>query len=385
MGLNPVQVSQMKLAVCLFNYFPFGGLQRDFMRIAHECLRRGHSIDVYTMKWDGPRDPLLPVTLIQPNGWQNHTRRDSFVSQLQPYLAQQPYDLVVGFNKMPGLDVYYAADTCFQAKARAQHGAWYRLLPRYRHLVACEKAVFAASMKTEILLISKNQQHDFMHYYQTPAQRFHLLPPGISKDRIAPVDADIMRVALRQKFQIEKNEFLLLLIGSGFRTKGLDRILQGVAALPDDLKRRTKLWVIGKDSSARFQQQARQLNILQQVSFMGGREDVADILLAGDLLLHPAYNENTGTVLLEAVVAGLPVLTVDVCGYADYIRQADAGIVLSSPFQQAQFNQTLQEMMLSSKRQIWHENGLKFAKSADIYEMPQRAVDVIESVYANRS
>lgn len=31
----------MTLAFILYKYFPFGGLQRDFMRIALECQRRG--------------------------------------------------------------------------------------------------------------------------------------------------------------------------------------------------------------------------------------------------------------------------------------------------------------------------------------------------------
>ena len=36
----------MQLAFILYKYFPFGGLQRDFMRIALECQRRGHAIRV---------------------------------------------------------------------------------------------------------------------------------------------------------------------------------------------------------------------------------------------------------------------------------------------------------------------------------------------------
>ena len=34
----------MQLAFVLYKYFPFGGLQRDFMRIALECQQRGHTI-----------------------------------------------------------------------------------------------------------------------------------------------------------------------------------------------------------------------------------------------------------------------------------------------------------------------------------------------------
>jgi UDP-glucose:(heptosyl)LPS alpha-1,3-glucosyltransferase len=39
-------------------------------------------------------------------------------------------------------------------------------------------------------------------------------------------------------------------------------------------------------------------------------------------------------VLLEAVVAGLPVLTTAVCGYAHHISDADAGVVVAEPFTQ---------------------------------------------------
>ena len=43
----------MKLAFCLYKYFPFGGLQRDFLRIALACQARGHTIRVYTLDWEG--------------------------------------------------------------------------------------------------------------------------------------------------------------------------------------------------------------------------------------------------------------------------------------------------------------------------------------------
>ena len=43
----------MKLAFCLYKYFPFGGLQRDFLRIALACQARGHDIRVYTLDWEG--------------------------------------------------------------------------------------------------------------------------------------------------------------------------------------------------------------------------------------------------------------------------------------------------------------------------------------------
>jgi UDP-glucose:(heptosyl)LPS alpha-1,3-glucosyltransferase len=371
----------MRIAICLFKYFPFGGLQRDFLRIAKAFLNRGHVIDVYTMSWEGRYEPGLAIRTIAVKGFTNHKRREDFVKQITPFLRQGHYDLILGFNKMPGLDVYYAADTCYQGKARQQHSWWYRLSSRYRHNVAYEKAVFDADANTQILLISPVQQQEFNHYYHTPASRFHILPPGIDADRIALPDAAQIRQKTRAEYGLTEDNYLMLMVGSGFKTKGLDRVLKAVAALPTELKSKSRLFVIGKDEARSYLRMADKLKISEYVTFLGGRKDVPRFLLAADVLLHPAYNENTGTVLLEAMVSGLPVITTDVCGYAHYIQEAAAGIVVPSPFKQERFNQSVANMLLSADiRAAAHWNALSYAKQADIYSMPERAVSIIETL-----
>ena len=122
---------------------------------------------------------------------------------------------------------------------------------------------------------------------------------------------------------------------------------------------------------------ARRLGVDGNLTIFKGREDIPRFLMGADLLVHPAYVENTGTVLLEAIVAGLPVIATDVCGYAHYIEEANAGVLIPSPYRQETFNGLLQTMMQSSRRIEWSENGMTFAGSADIYDMPVRAADFI--------
>lgn len=90
-----------------------------------------------------------------------------------------------------------------------------------------------------------------------------------------------------------------------------------MASLPNAQREHTQLIVIGQDDPKPFLLQAAALGISKQVKIFKGRSDIR-VLLGADLLMHPAYNENTGTVLLEALVAGLPVLVTDICGYAHY-------------------------------------------------------------------
>ncbi|WP_397450235.1 glycosyltransferase family 4 protein [Pseudomonas sp. NA-150] len=368
----------MQLAFVLYKYFPFGGLQRDFMRIALECQQRGHQIRVYTLTWEGEVPPGFELVVVPVKALFNHTRYEKLTVWVEADLAKRPVDRLVGFNKMPGLDVYYAADGCFEDKAQTLRNGLYRRWGRYRHFAAYERAVFAKQAKTEVLMISEVQQPLFVKHYDTPSQRFHLLPPGIGQDRRAPPEAPQIRAEFRKEFGLKDDELLIVQIGSGFKTKGVDRSLKALAALPSELKKRTRLFVIGQDDPKVFQVQSATLGLGDQVQFLKGRSDIPRFLLGADLLIHPAYNENTGTVLLEALVAGLPVLVSAVCGYAHYIAEADCGRVLDDPFDQAQLNQYLADMLAdNAARAAWSAHGLAFADTADLYSMPQHAADVI--------
>ncbi|MFV5215829.1 glycosyltransferase family 4 protein [Azonexus caeni] len=368
----------MQLAFCLYKYFPFGGLQRDFLRIALACQARGHAIRVYTLSWQGEVPAGFEVVTVPVRALTNARRYEKFSAWVGRDLVQRPAERVVGFNKMPGLDVYFAADPCYEEKAQTLRNPLYRLSGRYRHFAAYERAVFAPESRTEILMISQVQQPFFERHYATPKSRFHLLPPGIARDRRAPPEAPAIRAAFRAEFGLGDDDLLLLQIGSGFKTKGLDRSLQALAHLPEDLRGRTRLIAIGQDEPSQFQRMAASLGLAGQVDILAGRDDIPRFLLGADLLVHPAYNENTGTVLLEALVAGLPVLCSAVCGYAHYIDEAAGGRVIPEPFAQATLDALLREMLVDrAQRAVWQRNALAWAEHADIYSNAERAADII--------
>ena len=47
-------------------------------------------------------------------------KTSNIIEWVQNYLTQHPVDRVVGFNKMPGPDVYYAADVCYARRLPAK-------------------------------------------------------------------------------------------------------------------------------------------------------------------------------------------------------------------------------------------------------------------------
>lgn len=106
-------------------------------------------------------------------------------------------------------------------------------------------------------------------------------------------------------------------------------------------KVKTKLIVVGQDKPKRYQALAAKLDILSQVQFYSGRDDIPELMAAADVLMHPAYQESAGIVLIEAIAAGLPVITTETCGYAHHVASADCGVVISEPFEQTQLNEVL--------------------------------------------
>ena len=374
----------MKAAFCLFKYFPYGGLQRDFLRIAQECQRRGCAISVYTLSWEGPVPEGFDVRIVPVRALSNHRRAEKYSRWVENELKGCPDVVRVGFNKMPGLDVYYAADACYKEKSLTQRGRLYRLGARYRLYTAFEEAVFGKESKTEILMISRTQEPFFVKHYGTLSSRMHFLPPNIARDRVAPPDAPEIRAAFRKANGLSDDTKLLVQIGSGFIKKGVDRSIRAVAALPEAIRQKAVLWVVGKDRKDRFERLARELGIGDRIVFTGGRDDIPQILLGADLMIHPAYDENTGTVLLEAVAAGLPVLCTEVCGYGSHIQAADCGLLTPEPFDQAVLNRQLAELLTGRKLPELSAKALAYARTTDIYSMHERAADVIGKVLKSK-
>jgi UDP-glucose:(heptosyl)LPS alpha-1,3-glucosyltransferase len=366
------------LAFAVAKYFEFGGMQRSFMRIARECARRGHEVHAFTTEWRGTRPQDLTVHVLNSGGLTNHGMYRRFGLAVQRAVAGAGFDCVVGSTKMAGLDVYYAGDPCYVARVDENRPPLYKLLPRYRALHALEAAVFAANADTEVLLIAHQEREKFVRYYGTEATRFHLLPPGIDRDRLLPNRPTAKaRAALRAELGLHSDGFMLLNVGARFKTKGIDRVLRALAALPAGTRARTKLVVVGEDDARPFQRLAHALGIGEHLVFTGARQDIAAFYYGADLLVHPAYTENTGTTLIEAMICGLPVLTTANCGFAFHVRNAGAGEVCPLPFAQELLNRLLADMLDHEKLAVWAAKGPDYCARNDLYSLITQAADAI--------
>ena len=374
----------MKLNFLIYSYFPYGGQQRDFLRIVNECVSRGHQIDVYTIRWQGEVPVGVKLINVPVKALTRVKLYQRFTRWVKAALAEQADHPVIGFNKMPLLNFYFAADPCFAEKAETQRGGYYKFTARYRHFRDYEDAVFGTQSATEVFILSQQQRQAFKKYYPGCEDRLHEVPPGISPDRQVEAVDENLRKDLRQEFDIQENEKLILQVGSGFKVKGVDRSLKAIAALPDKIRYAVRYILVGQDKAAGFQKLANKLGVADQVTILPGRDDIPRFLAGADLLLHPAYVESAGYVLLEATIAGLPVLTTASCGYSLHIEQAQSGEVCNNPFTQDDLNAHLLGMLQQLDSANWSENGLNYGKNPELYALPLSVTDSIERMLGER-
>lgn len=366
----------MNFAFALFRYFPFGGLQRDMLRMAECATRRGHSVTIFTTEWNGePPADGISVRLLPVTAWSNHGRARQFEAAFLK--RADGFDARFVFNRMAGGDFYFAADNCLAVEIPRKHSAlMMKLNPRYRVFLRQERSVFDPAAHTKIFYITPRQKNDYMEIYHTQEDRFIYLPPGMNEKCRRPADAEAIRERKRAELGLNKDQLMLILVGSDFHRKGGDRAILALAALMQDIRRKTMLYLVGKTSFQHCSSLAKQLKISTNIIFAGGRMDVPELLLAADLMIHPARDEATGTVLIEGIAAGLPVLCSEECGFSNFVREA-SGLVVPKDAPQSVLNAMLADAL--QRLPELAERTRRYAETADFYRRADVAVDALEN------
>jgi UDP-glucose:(heptosyl)LPS alpha-1,3-glucosyltransferase len=369
----------VKFLFALFKYFPFGGLQKDTLRFAEEALSRGHQPAILTTAWDGPPPPEgVEVLFTRARGWSNHARMENFARDFQQAICYGDYDASLAMNRIPGADLYFVADSCMTLWMHKKHSALLLALhPRYRTFLRHEAQLCAPDSPTKLLCIAPIQQQEYKQAYNLPDDRLLYLPPGMDPRCRRPADdaSKAIRRAKRAELGLGENDIAVIQVGTGLWRKGVDRTMQALAAASAQ-GHKVRLLLAGGEKPATVGKLAERSGLAAEaVFFLGPRHDVPELLLASDLMVHPAREEGTGTVLIEALAAGLPVICTDVCGFAPFVAQATATTV-PEPFSQERLNQLLLQS-LSRLPQLASDTHA-FANTQDFCSRSAVAVDFLE-------
>ena len=329
----------MQTLFLIFKFFMRGGAQRDMVQAIQALQKRKVDTHILCAEALDPAPEGVELTVLPTSGCSNHARAVDFERQALDFIQNHSFDAVIGFNRMGGLDFYFAADDCL--RCRWQNTWLNNLLNRRRIFLQQEKT---ALQTPRIFTLTGRQEQDYQRYYQIPSDRFTRVPPGIEKKYQHCDHSTAAREQARKQYNVSPEDFLIVQAAASFKTKGVDRTLAIIDDLPENLKKRVRLIVPGDDKKrSRFQAVADLRNI--RAEFPGGSDRLEELFTAADLMLHPARAESAGNVLIEALCCNLPVLTTKRCGFAEYITATGGGVVLPEPFTLQHWSLALQKLM----------------------------------------
>jgi len=155
-----------------------------------------------------------------------------------------------------------------------------------------------------------------------PRDRLRLVRGGIDPSRmtdVTPIDRTTLPAPTGAK--------LILWTGRLDPIKGLDLLLRAFARI--DPARRAHLLLAG-DGPIRpqIEQTVAALGLTERVHLLGTRSDVPSLLKAADVYTLPSRTEGLPNALLEAMAAGVPIVTTDAPGCRDLIEDKRTGLVV---------------------------------------------------------
>jgi UDP-glucose:(heptosyl)LPS alpha-1,3-glucosyltransferase len=136
------------------------------------------------------------------------------------------------------------------------------------------------------------------------------------------------RQEMRRKFDLAGREFVLLLIGNGWKNKGLHCVLEAMARLKE---LSLKLMVVGRDDRVPFEEAIKRLGLKDRVCFLLPSPDVMQFYAAADLYVGPSLQDSFALPPSEAMACGLPVITSVANGGAEIMTDGMDGLILQDP------------------------------------------------------
>ena len=321
-------MTPFRLAIVRQKYRPDGGAERFVARALDALDNQNLDLNVITREWQGETRPNWHLHLCNPVKWGRISRERGFAEAARALWQREKFDLVQSHERIAGCDIYRAGD--------GVHRRWLlqraRLLPvwrrkllfsdRYHRYVMCaERAMYAAPELKAVICNAEMIKREIVADFGVAPEKISVIYNAIDSEKFLPAD-EAARQALRQQLSLPANAHCLIFVGSGFERKGLAAAIQVLAATD------SYLIVVGKDKDEkRYRALAQSLGCLNRLRFMGVQKQTLPFYQAADALLLPTLYDPFPNVILEAMACGLPVITSNTCGGAEFIRQGENGFV----------------------------------------------------------
>jgi len=326
-------------------YTPYGGAEKFSVRLIEAFLEAGCGVCLLTLpgqKWPdlAGRHGYAQLTII-PIGHKTLGRAGrliSFQRAISRHLKLHSYEAVFGIDYTPGQTHMRAGGgthRIFLKYRNEGRGIFARLLSPlslfHRLKLHYEKKAIESPRLKRLYCNSEMIKREITTLYRILPQKIKVVHNGVEWDSFGNLlnQKEAIRKQLLERHKLSAGCRFLLFTGSGFERKGLQYAIWGMQYLPAEFH----LLVIGKGCFRPYQKLASRLGLFERIHFLGPQAGAFRYLALADGFILPTKYDPFSNACLEALAAGVPVLTTDRNGCAEVIQPGSTGIILACPLQ----------------------------------------------------
>lgn len=312
----------MKITLIRRRWSATGGAENYLLRLAKQLQQRGHEASLICEKWDQRQQDCFREVIELPIKASRARQPMEFANQANHFLENHEADCVLSLERGIHAEIYRAGDGVHRAwlhqrkKFRPVRGRFQNLLnPKNRILCKLEKFTFNPAHISRVIANSEMVKKNILEYFKYPPENIHVIPNGVDIEYFSSGNRAEGRVAL----QADENDFVILLVGAGKERKGHDFARQ----VARRLGKKAKLAIVAKPQFC----------------------PMPSIYAAADIFLLPTLYDPSANVILEAMAAGLPVITTTDNGASEVIQHRVNGFVVPSAKNVTQMTEIAQNLV----------------------------------------
>jgi len=296
-----------------------GGAESYLKRLAAGVAEKGHQVRLYaSADWPPDAWSFGPMTRVEGKS------ATAFADALEKLAPRSECDVLMSLERIRHCDVYRAGDGVHRAwlERRAAMGGPFQKLSRvlnrkHSALLALEKSLLAEGGAARVIANSRMVKEEIVRFYGFPAEKIDVVPNGV------PVSAFCRdgesRARARETLGLTGEDIAVLFAGSGWERKGLRFATDAI----ERSEKQVRLLVAGRGNQREFKS--------PRVQFLDVVQDMPALYGAADIFLLPTIYDPFSNACLEALAAGLPVVTTRANGFSEIIATGVHGTVLDDP------------------------------------------------------
>jgi UDP-glucose:(heptosyl)LPS alpha-1,3-glucosyltransferase len=359
--------TELRVALCHSGCHRKGGVERVVWESAR-ILKKSVAVTVLAREFaaggQGPagvnsvrlRSPTLPLGL-SLRGIRKECDR---------LVAENRFDVVGGFgvqapeNSVVWIQSVHAAWWAHSRRCRSGLSRWMQALnPFHRIVLSMERELLQERRYRKLIALSSGVVEDLRFFYGVPSRDIEVLPNGFNPNEFNLGLRGLYRDKKRRELGIAEDAWVILFVGNEWERKGLFPLLRAVAAYG---QKNVHVVAAGRLPAPLVERVAAGLNLRGRVHVVGSTAEVNRWFGMADVFALPTVYEAWGMVVIEALAAGLPVLTSRLAGASEAISDGKNGVLLENP--------VAVEEIVEGLKQI--RNGLgwtsaEVSRKADLY------------------